>query len=164
MILSQHLFLRKALHRIATSGVKQPLHRRRPLSPYFHLNSFQYPNYQVRMASTLPKNVLFQALVDHDAQSTAIAQTSTRQKFTYGQLVRDVAYGRVCLDGKLKAMQVKSECIAFLAENGYEYVGAHYLLRLKLPFAIGISSFELFSIVNQLHVKQMRKLTQSVLQ
>ena len=82
------------------------------------------------MASTLPKNQLFEALMGHDAQWTAIAHANSHDSFTYGRLVKDVAAGRKWLeqladsrkqDGKSKA---DGRCIAFMVENRYDYVGA----------------------------------------
>ena len=77
------------------------------------------------MASTLPRIPIFEALKKHDAQSTAVVHSLSGRTFTYGELVNDVAAAK---DTLLKSTQGKSadgERIAFLVENGYDYVGAH---------------------------------------
>ena len=128
MILFKHLLLQKAPHRVAIPRFDQSPQIRSILYLQSNLHFYRYNKRLIRMASTLPKNAFFQALLDHDAHRIAVTQTATHREYTYGQLVKDVAHGRAWLDRKTEKMQLKSECIAFLAENGYEYVGARDLL------------------------------------
>lgn len=79
------------------------------------------------MASTLPQNAFFNALVNHDAQTIAVVEKASDRKFTFGRLVRDVTLGRAWLDRTMGNMHLNSECVAFMAENSYEYVGAREL-------------------------------------
>ena len=127
MILFKHFFSHKELNVSAVISQYHPLpirtNSRRPLGLACPRNT--YLNF--RMASNIPRNALFGALVNHDKQRVAIAHSASNQKYTYGQLVRDVALGRDWLDEKLEHMQKESECIAFLVENGYDYVGARNL-------------------------------------
>jgi hypothetical protein len=77
----------------------------------------------LRMASTLPKSPIFEAIASHDPQSTVVIHSSSGRRFTYGELLRDVA------EAKDKLLQnaegpIKGARIAFLVENSYDYVGA----------------------------------------
>ena len=78
------------------------------------------------MALTLPRIPLFDQISKHDPTSTAIVHSDSGKSFTYGQLLRDVARSTKELkrDG---TRNLKGERIAFLIENGYDYVGAHVI-------------------------------------
>jgi malonyl-CoA/methylmalonyl-CoA synthetase len=76
------------------------------------------------MASTLPKLPIFEALKNHDPQSTAIVHYPSGRNFTYGELVHDIADAAESLKGKAEGHALPGERIAFLVENGYDYVGA----------------------------------------
>ena len=76
------------------------------------------------MALTLPRIPLFDQISKHDPTSTAIVHSDSGKSFTYGQLLRDVARSTKELK-KDGAKDLKGERIAFLIENGYDYVGAH---------------------------------------
>lgn len=78
------------------------------------------------MASTLalPKLPLFEAITSHDAGSTAVIHSLSGRRFTYGDLVKDVAEGKQKLSHHAEGKPLEGERIAFLVENGYDYVGA----------------------------------------
>lgn len=77
-----------------------------------------------RMASTLPRLPIFEALHKHDAHSTAVVHYPSGRHFTYGELVHDVADSANELRAKVQGKSLSGERVAFLVENGYDYVGA----------------------------------------
>lgn len=79
----------------------------------------------VRMASTLPRLPIFEALKKHDAQSTAVVHSLSGRSFTYGELVNDVAAAKDKLQRNCNGAKAEGQRISFLVENGYDYVGAH---------------------------------------
>jgi malonyl-CoA/methylmalonyl-CoA synthetase len=83
------------------------------------------------MASTLPQLPVFEALARHNPKSTVVVHSASGRKFTYGELLSDVAEGkeRLLKEGEGKLV---GERIAFLVENSYDYVGA----LNSLPFYI----------------------------
>lgn len=81
------------------------------------------------MASTFPDLPIFRAIASHDPKSTAIIHSKSDRSFTYGELLKDVEGAKVKLYHQLKAASADGEPIggqrvAFLVENGYDYVGA----------------------------------------
>lgn len=76
------------------------------------------------MASTLPRLPLFEEIISHDPKSTAIVHYPSGRTFTYGELVHDVADATEELKSKAGRRELFGERIAFLVENGYDYVGA----------------------------------------
>lgn len=76
------------------------------------------------MASTLPKLRIFEAIAKHDPTSPAIIHSSSKRTFTYGSLLHDVAAAKDHLSEVNSGKSLRGERIAFLAENGYDYVGA----------------------------------------
>lgn len=77
------------------------------------------------MASTLPRLPIFEVIKKHHAQSTAVVHSLSGRQFTYGELVNDVAAAKDKLQRNTGGKSVHGERIAFLVENGYDYVGAH---------------------------------------
>ncbi|KAJ5109630.1 hypothetical protein N7532_002275 [Penicillium argentinense] len=73
-----------------------------------------------RHLSTLPNIPIFQALKDHDPESLSVIHSLSQRSFTYGNLVGDVLRARE--DLRRKAGGIAGERVAFLAENGYDYV------------------------------------------
>ncbi|KAJ9644076.1 hypothetical protein H2201_007794 [Coniosporium apollinis] len=107
------------------------------------------------MASTLalPKLPLFEAITNHDAKSTAVIHSLSGRRFTYGDLVRDVAEGRQKLSRHAEGKPLEGERIAFLVENGYDYVvtllsvlGSH---AIAVPLSPAFPASELRYILNQ---------------
>ncbi|PQE15832.1 2-succinylbenzoate- ligase protein [Rutstroemia sp. NJR-2017a BBW] len=73
------------------------------------------------MASTLPKLPLFEAISKHDPQSTSIIHSASGRRFTYGQLLHDVAERTDQLVKEAGGKELDGERIAFLVENSYDY-------------------------------------------
>ena len=71
----------------------------------------------IRHASTLPRLPIFEAIARHDPHSTAVVHAG---RFTYGQLLPDVARAR---DALVAERPLTGERIAFLVESSYDYVG-----------------------------------------
>lgn len=80
------------------------------------------------MASTLPKLPVFEAIAGHDPQSTAVIHGISGRRFTYGGLLKDVAEARDRLCHAAGDTNMDGQRVAFLVENGYDYVG-----KLKHP-------------------------------
>lgn len=76
------------------------------------------------MASTLPKLPVFQAIASHDPKSTAVIHCKSGRRFTYGQLLKDVALSRDKLRQSAAGSTLDGQRVAFLLENSYDYVGA----------------------------------------
>lgn len=79
------------------------------------------------MASTLPKHSIFKALSEHDPANHAIVHSVSGRSFTYGSLLHDIAAAKDHLASLTEGKSLKGERIAFLAENGYDYVGTSIL-------------------------------------
>ena len=75
------------------------------------------------MASTLPKLPVFEAIASHDPKSTAVIHCTSGRQFNYGSLLHDVAIARDQLRGAAGSQAIEGHRIAFLVENGYDYVG-----------------------------------------
>ena len=78
----------------------------------------------LRMASTLPRTPIFDAIAKHDPKSLAIVHSGSDRSFGYGSLLHDVAAAKDNLTCIVNGKSLRGERIAFLAENGYDYVGA----------------------------------------
>jgi hypothetical protein len=81
----------------------------------------------LRKAHTMPDNPIFQAISKHDPKSVAIVHSESGRTFTYGSLLHDVAAAKDRLMQTANGKPLGGERIAFLAENGYDYVGAHWI-------------------------------------
>lgn len=77
----------------------------------------------LRMASTLPKLPIFEAISKHDRDSTAVVHSLSGRRFRYGGLLADVCKVRNRLYDASGRDNLDGERIAFLVENGYDYVG-----------------------------------------
>ncbi|ETN38806.1 uncharacterized protein HMPREF1541_06845 [Cyphellophora europaea CBS 101466] len=92
------------------------------------------------MASTLPSTPIFNAIAKHDAKSLAIVHSSSNRSFCYGSLLHDVAAAKDNLASLVHGKSLRGERVAFLAENGYDYVVtflsilAHDAIALPLAF------------------------------
>ena len=89
------------------------------------------------MASTFPKLPIFQAIASHDPHSTAVIHSKSTRSFTYGELLSDVEGAKIHLYHRLKAAArddepIGGQRVAFIVENGYDYVGAR-TCRCILP-------------------------------
>ena len=79
------------------------------------------PSY--RMASTLPKLPVFEAIARHDPDSTVVIHSNSGRTFKYGELLGDVCRTRNRIYEKAGKTDIQGERIAFLVENSYDYVG-----------------------------------------
>ncbi|KAK0747852.1 hypothetical protein B0T21DRAFT_419078 [Apiosordaria backusii] len=93
--------------------VTSTLHRYRIASSFFT---------SLRMASTLPKLPVFEAISRHDPDSTVVIHSKSGRRFQYGELLGDVAKARNRLYESAGRDDLDGERIAFLAENSYDYV------------------------------------------
>lgn len=84
-----------------------------------------------RMASTLPNLPVFQAISRHDPSSTAIIHSRSGRRFTYGELLADVAKAKDRLGVAAGKDRFDGERIAFIIENSYDYVGARKAVLLS---------------------------------
>ena len=87
----------------------------------------------LRMASTLPRSPIFDAIWKHNPKSLAIIHGGSDRSFCYGSLLHDVAAAKDALTGLANGNSLQGERIAFLAENGYDYVGAK---RAFIPLCV----------------------------
>ncbi|KAG8532969.1 uncharacterized protein KY384_001751 [Bacidia gigantensis] len=79
------------------------------------------------MASTFPDLPIFHAIASHDPESTAIIHSVSNRKFSYGELLTDVEKAKIRLYHQLKdaltnGQSIGGQRVAFLVENGYDYV------------------------------------------
>lgn len=75
------------------------------------------------MASTLPNSAIFKTLSQHAPENVAVIHSQSGRSFTYGSLIHDIAAAKDVLWERGGRRSLKGERIAFLAENGYDYVG-----------------------------------------
>jgi len=75
------------------------------------------------MVSTLPNLPVFQAISRHDPSSTAVIHSVSGRRFTYGDLLSDVAKAKDRLRSADGKEPLEGERIAFIIENSYDYVG-----------------------------------------
>jgi acyl-CoA synthetase (AMP-forming)/AMP-acid ligase II len=93
----------------------------------------RFSSKNVRMASSLPNLPIFQAIARHDPDSTAVIHSGSSRRFTYGELLHDVAKAKHMLHSAAGKDTIDGERIAFIIENSYDYVGAlEMALQLKL--------------------------------
>lgn len=78
------------------------------------------------MKATLPRLAIFEAIEKHDPKSTAIVHSQSGRSFTYGELLKDVAYAKERLAATSQGKDIKGERVAFLIENSYDYVGTNF--------------------------------------
>jgi len=76
------------------------------------------------MASTLPRLPIFEAIASHDPKSTVVVHSASGRRFTYGELLGDVAEAKDRLLKEAGGNALDGQRIAFLVENSYDYVGA----------------------------------------
>jgi malonyl-CoA/methylmalonyl-CoA synthetase len=76
------------------------------------------------MVSTLPNLPIFEAISGHDPKSTVVIHSTSGRRFTYGELLGDVADAKDKLLAESEGASLDGQRIAFLVENSYDYVGA----------------------------------------
>ncbi|KAK4694671.1 malonyl-CoA/methylmalonyl-CoA synthetase, partial [Lecanoromycetidae sp. Uapishka_2] len=107
------------------------------------------------MASTFPDLPIFRAISSHDPQSTAIIHSKSNRRFTYGELLKDVEDAKIKLYQQLKAASPESiggQRVAFLVENGYDYVVTLLSIfacdNIAVPLSSGFPASELRYILD----------------
>jgi malonyl-CoA/methylmalonyl-CoA synthetase len=79
------------------------------------------------MTIFLERSAFLEAIEKHDPFSTAIVSSEPQGTYTYGTLLHDIA----CVKARLLQLTARNEGsiagerIAFLIENGYDYVGTY---------------------------------------
>lgn len=76
--------------------------------------------------ATLQRSPFFEAIQKHVAQSAAVVHSDSGRTFHYGSILHHVAAAKENLlqaTGRTKD-GIAGERVAFLIENGYDYVGA----------------------------------------
>ena len=76
----------------------------------------------MRMASTLPRLPIFEAIAKHDPKTVVAVHSGSRREFLYGRLLGDVSRAHERLKETGQA-DLNGKRIAFLVENSYEYIG-----------------------------------------
>ncbi|OCK79843.1 acetyl-CoA synthetase-like protein [Lepidopterella palustris CBS 459.81] len=115
------------------------------------------------MASTLPKLPLFSAIKEHDPNSICVVHSASGRRFTYGELINDVAAEKaklaVAANDKGKGQKIEGERIAFLVENSYHYVvtllsilGSH---AIAVPLSPTFPPHELRYILDQSQARML---------
>ncbi|EXJ83631.1 hypothetical protein A1O1_07255 [Capronia coronata CBS 617.96] len=106
------------------------------------------------MAIGLQRSAFFEALEAHDPQSTAIVHHDSKVTYPYASLLRDVARTKeqlLRLTGRDEST-IAGERIAFLVENGYDYVVTLLTIlasnAIALPLAPSFPVSELRHIIN----------------
>ncbi|GKT74601.1 2-succinylbenzoate-CoA ligase [Colletotrichum tofieldiae] len=107
------------------------------------------------MASTtsLPRLPLFEAISQHDPESTAVIHSLSGRRFKYGELLGDVRRARNKLLDSAGKSDLNGQRIAFLVENSYDYVvtllAAFAARSIAVPLSPAFPAAELQYILNQ---------------
>lgn len=110
-----------------------PMRRALSLSTSLRTRPARPPQLHYRMASTLPNLPIFQAIANHDPDSTAVIHSGSKRSFSYHNLLQDVVAAKGQILSSAKASTLLGERVAFFAENSYEYVGMRQYRQLKSP-------------------------------
>ncbi|KAK5076245.1 hypothetical protein LTR64_006277 [Lithohypha guttulata] len=109
------------------------------------------------MASTLPNSAIFKTLAGHDAAKVAVIHSQSGRAFTYGSLLHDIAATKDVLWERGQKQSLRGERIAFLAENGYDYVVTFLSIlahdAIALPLSHGFPSSEIRYILEDSKAK-----------
>ncbi|TQS39395.1 hypothetical protein Golomagni_00088 [Golovinomyces magnicellulatus] len=92
------------------------------------------------MTSTLPRIPIFEAISAHDPCSTAVIHSKSGRRFSYGQLLNDVAQEKKNLAGLLGADNCYGQRIAFMIENSYDFVVTFLSILGTQSIALPLSS------------------------
>lgn len=107
---------------LATSCLRANCLARSSQRPFLRLSTIVKLS-SLRMASTLPNSAIFKTLAGHDPAKVAVIHSQSGRAFTYGSLLHDIAATKDVLWERGQKQSLRGERIAFLAENGYDYVG-----------------------------------------
>ena len=123
------LLIMFARRSITTCLRSLPIHRARyaaahSLTPPRFSRAFSYTS--AAMAAALQRSAFFEAMRQHDPSTTAVVNNDSGVAFSYGSLLRDVsrAKERLLQETGKDEKSIAGERIAFMVENGYDYVGA----------------------------------------
>lgn len=86
------------------------------------------------MATTVQRSVFLEAITTHNPSSTAVVNHESGTAFSYGTLLSDVARAKERLLQTAERASIGGERVAFLVENGYNYVGTKHILPLCTIF------------------------------
>lgn len=75
------------------------------------------------MAIKTPRSVLFEALRRHDPASTAIVDSASGDHIPYASLLQDISRFKHHFLKEIGRDDISGERVAFIVENGYDYVG-----------------------------------------
>jgi malonyl-CoA/methylmalonyl-CoA synthetase len=78
------------------------------------------------VTTILPRKPIFGEIAKHDSKSTAIVLSESGKTYSYGDLLKDVAASKQSMLDAAKVKSLDGERVAFLVENGYDYVGRHH--------------------------------------
>ncbi|KAM0717314.1 hypothetical protein Q7P37_007166 [Cladosporium fusiforme] len=132
MLAQQRSLITAALR---SSSLLPPRHRHpvvaRSSTPLLAAKSLLAPHYRrsfscssSAMAAALQRSAFFEAIRTHDPASTAVVNYDSGAAFSYGSLLRDVSLAkeRLLRDTGKSESGIAGERIAFMVENGYDYV------------------------------------------
>ncbi|KAH0290044.1 AMP-binding enzyme [Aureobasidium namibiae CBS 147.97] len=104
------------------------------------------------MAIKLPSSVLFEALRRHDKASTAIVDSASGEIITYASLLQDVSSLKHQLLQELDQDDISGERVAFIVENGYNYVVTLLSIlacnAIAVPLALSFPASEHRHVIN----------------
>ncbi|MCJ1403655.1 hypothetical protein MMC11_006878 [Xylographa trunciseda] len=92
------------------------------------------------MASTLPRLPVFEAIAGHNPKSAAVIHSTSGRRFTYGELLDDVADAKDKILASAGPTGTDGQRIAFLVENGYDYVVTLLSILGSNSIAVPLSS------------------------
>ncbi|KAK4545537.1 hypothetical protein LTR36_002887 [Oleoguttula mirabilis] len=104
--------------------------------------------------AALQRSALFEAIQKHDPETTAVIHSLSGRSFTYGSLLHDVSAAKerlLAATGKTED-SIVGERVAFLVENGYDYVVTLLAClasnAIAVPLAPSFPASELRYIIN----------------
>jgi hypothetical protein len=132
------LLIMFARRSITTCLRSLPIHRAHYAAAHSLRYSRAFSCTSAAMAAALQRSAFFEAMRQHDPKSTAVVNNDSGAAFSYGSLLRDVsrAKERLLQETGKDEKSIAGERIAFMVENGYDYVGADSSSILFVP-AIG---------------------------
>lgn len=83
------------------------------------------------MAISLHRSAFFEAIQKHDPSSVAVVENDTGECFSYRSLLQSITRAKELLllkTGK-NNQTISGERIAFMVENGVDYVGMKHLVQ-----------------------------------
>ncbi|CAJ2500522.1 Uu.00g033750.m01.CDS01 [Anthostomella pinea] len=89
--------------------------------------------------TTLPRLPIFDAISRHDPRSPAVVQCLSGRTFNYGELLPDVCRVREEIYKVAGRSDIRGERIAFLIENGYDYVVTFLAILAARAIALPLS-------------------------